>query len=64
MTWVFWSVANASAFGVLARGVDGVDDGVDEDGVAYDGLVVHQPDVDDAAVGVDGVVGVLRVLLE
>ena len=56
-------VADSAAFGVLACDVDGVDDGVREEGVACDGLVVHEPDVDDAAVWVDEVVRVLCVVL-
>ena len=55
------SVANTSALGVLAGGFDGVYDGVGEDGVASDGLVVHQPYVHDAAAWVDGVEGVLGI---
>ncbi len=44
--------------------IDGVYDSISEGWVTYDGLVVHQPDVDDAAVRVYGVVGVLRVMLK
>ena len=57
-------VAHSSALGVLTCSVDGIDDGVGEQGVASDGLVVHQPYVDDPAVGMDGVVRVFCVALE
>ena len=57
------SVADSTSFGVLACDVDGVDDGVRKEGVTCDGLVVHEPDVNDAAVWVDEVVGVLCVVL-
>ena len=60
---VFESVAYASSLWLLACCVDGVDDAVYKFGVADDGLVVHQPDVDDSAVWVDSVVGVLCVAL-
>ena len=62
-TVCFDTVAHSSSFGVLARGVDGVDDCVSELWVADDSLVVHQPHVDDASVGVYGVVWVLCVVL-
>ena len=57
-------VTYASSFRALACGVDGVYHGVDQGWVADDGLVVHQPDVDDAAVGVGGVVVVVGVMLD
>ena len=56
-------ISRASSFGALASGVDGVYDSVDEDGVTSDGLVIHQPYVNQTAVWVDGVEGVLGVLL-
>ena len=55
------SVSNTSTLGVLAGDVDGVDDCVDENGVASNGLVVHEPYVHDAAVWVDGVEGALGI---
>ena len=58
------AVPHASSFSVLASSVDGVDDGVGLNGVACDGLVVHQPNVNNATVGLDGVVGVFCVTLE
>ena len=58
------AVANSSSFGVLASDVDGVDDGVHEYGVTYDGLVIHQPYVDQSTVWVNVVVGVVGVVLE
>ncbi len=58
------SVANPSSLWVLARRVHCVDDGARESGVTENRLVVHEPDVDEAAVGVNGVVGVLGILLK
>ena len=58
------AVPHTSSFSVLAGGVDGVDNGVGQNGIANDRLVVHQPNVDDATVGLDEVVGVYRVTLK
>ena len=58
------AVPRASSFSVLAGGVDGVDNGVGQNGIASDRLVVHQPNVDDATVGLDEVVGVYCVTLK
>ena len=44
------SIADSSSFGVLTRGVDGVDDGVGECGVAQHGLVIHEPYVHEGSV--------------
>ena len=60
----FCSVADSSYFGVLARGANGVDDGVSVCGVTQNGLVIHEPNVDKASMGVDGVVWVLCVVLQ
>jgi hypothetical protein len=58
------AIPHATSLGVLTGDVDGVDDGVGQDGVASDGLVIHEPNVDDATVGLDGVVGVFCVVLK
>ena len=56
--------AHSPSLWVLAYGVDGVDDGVGEEWVASKGLVIHQPEVNHAAVGMDGVVWILCVVLD
>ena len=43
------AVSVTSSSGALAGDVIGVDDGVDESGVTDDGLVVHDPNVDESA---------------
>ena len=57
------SVTDAASFGALTLGVDGVEDGADESGVACNGLVIHQPDVNHAALWVCVVKGSVCALL-
>ena len=59
----FGSIPYPSSVWVLASDVDGVDDGVHEYGVTYDGSVVHHPDIDQSSVWVDVVVRVVGVVL-
>ena len=58
------SVSNASSFGVFAGCVDGVDNGVGESGVAHHRLVAHDPDVHKSSIWVNGVVGIVGVVVE
>ena len=60
----FDAVSDPSPFGILAGGVDGVDDGVGHYGVTDDSLVVHNPNVYQAALWVYVVVGVGGVVLQ
>ena len=60
----FDSVPDASSFRVLASSVDGVDDRVGEPGVADNGWIVRDPDVHESSVWVDGVVGIVGVMVE
>ena len=56
------AVSDTSSTGALAGDVIGVDDGVDESGVTDDGLVVHDPNVDESAVKVHCVEWLLCVV--
>ena len=59
----FSAVSHSSSFGVLAGGVDGVDDGIHQYGVTDDGLAIHDPNVHHAALWVYVVIGVGGVVL-
>ena len=63
MARVFDTVSDSTSFGILASSVDGVDDGVGHYGVTDDSLVVHNPNVYQAALWVYVVVRVGSVVL-
>ena len=60
----FGAIADPSSFWVLTGDVHCVNDRVDEGGVADDGLVIHDTDIDESAIRMDVVEWVLWVMFK